>query len=242
MGHPAWTRDIWGQGVLAFRAGELLLRCRVRMGFSSVTYFRVFWRAQKAVHWALCFVKPFQQQEGSQESLIQSEEGAEHLRFNYSLWDKLWIQGDWCRGLFPRREQPFMSGGFAQRLTVIICHSNYLLHDLFFVCYMSHLLRALLLTPPSAHGSNQLIITPSKHWLNLGFGMHKRCRGWESWSQSCIRLLNRLKQTWAICTLFLCGRLFLQLKGLGHLHAWKAAGCLTFLILVLCCSHRCFDL
>lgn len=129
------------------------------MSISSVTYFRVFWSGFETVHWAVCFVKPFQQQEESQESLIQLEEGAEDLRFNYSLEEKLWIQDDWCRGLFPRREQPFMSGGFAQRLTVIICPSNYLLHYLFFVCYMSHLLRALLLTPPSAHISNQLIIT-----------------------------------------------------------------------------------
>lgn len=126
---------------------------------SCVIYFRVFWSGYKTAHWAVCFVKLFQQQEESQESLIQLEEGAERLRFNYSLRDKLWIQDDWSRGLFPRREQPFMSGGFAQRLTVIICHSNYLLHDLFFVCYISHLLRALLLTPPSARSNNQLIIT-----------------------------------------------------------------------------------
>lgn len=62
-----------------------------------------------------------------------------------------------------------MSGGFAQRLTVIICPSNYLLHYLFFVCYISHLLRALLLTPPSAHISNQLIIT--HHQMLIEFGV-----------------------------------------------------------------------
>lgn len=32
-----------------------------------------------------------------------------------------------------------MSGGFAQRLTLIMCLSNYLLHDLFFLLHCSSL-------------------------------------------------------------------------------------------------------
>lgn len=93
-----------------------------------------------------------------EEPLIQLEKGAECLRLNFSLWEKLSIRDDWfSRGLFSSRGQPFMSGGFAQRLTLIMCLSNYLLHDLFFLCCIAPLLRALLLAPPSVHRSNQLI-------------------------------------------------------------------------------------